>query len=154
MYSELKNTTNLPKKIVAYFYRVNTTTPVLLFDGVCNFCNRMVNFAIRNDSKARLRFTPLQSATGQKLFQQHRVAPSADTIVLIEKGKAYTYAGAAIRTCKYLDWPAKALYAFIIVPAFISQPFYKWVARNRYKWFGKKDTCMIPGPEVRKRFLD
>jgi predicted DCC family thiol-disulfide oxidoreductase YuxK len=133
---------------------VNTTSPVLLFDGVCNFCNRMVNFAIRNDKKATLKFAPLQSATGQQLKEEYKVNPTADTVVFIENGKAYTYARAAIRVCKYLDWPAKALYAFIIIPSFISQPVYKWIARNRYKWFGKKETCMIPTAEVRRRFLE
>jgi predicted DCC family thiol-disulfide oxidoreductase YuxK len=133
---------------------VNTEQPILLFDGVCNFCNRMVNFAIRNDKKARLRFAPLQSVAGEALKKQYGVSPDADTIVFIDKGKAYTYARAAIRVCGYLSWPARFLYVFIIVPRFISQPVYKWFARHRYKWFGKKDTCMIPGAEVRSRFLD
>jgi predicted DCC family thiol-disulfide oxidoreductase YuxK len=133
---------------------VNTTNPVLLFDGVCNFCNRMVNFAIRHDKKANLKFAPLQSATGQQLKEEYKVTPTADTVVFIENGKAYTYARAAIRVCKYLDWPAKALYAFIIIPSFISQPVYKWIAKNRYRWFGKKETCMIPKAEVKGRFLE
>lgn len=127
--------------------------PLVLFDGVCNFCNRMVNFAIRNDRKAKLLFTPLQSATGKEIIQQFGVPASADTLVLLEKGRAYSYASAAIRICKYLRWPAKMMYAFIIVPSFISQPFYKWIARNRYKWFGKKDTCMVPSAEEKERFL-
>jgi predicted DCC family thiol-disulfide oxidoreductase YuxK len=114
----------------------------------------MVNFAIRYDKKAKLRFAPLQSATGLKLREDFNVPVSADTIVFIDDGKAYTYAKAAIRVCMYLDWPAKMLYAFIIVPSFISQPFYKWIARNRYKWFGKKDVCMVPTKEVRERFLN
>lgn len=114
----------------------------------------MVNFAIRHDKRARLRFAPLQSAAGESLRNEYGVLPSADTIVFIEKGKAYTYARAAIRLCRYLDWPVKILYALIIVPRFISQPVYKWIARNRYKWFGKKDTCMIPAPSVRSRFLE
>ena len=113
----------------------------------------MVNFAIRNDKKAKLRFAPLQSVTGQQLIKEFNVSPTADTIVFLEKGKAYTYAGASIRICKYLDWPAKAMYAFIIIPGFISQSFYKWFARHRYKWFGKKESCMVPTAEVRERFL-
>lgn len=128
--------------------------PVLLFDGVCNFCNRMVNFTIRHDKKARLRFAPLQSAAGEALRSEYGVSPSADTIVFIDKGKAYTYASAGIRVCRYLSWPVKLLYALIIVPRFITQPVYKWIARNRYKWFGKTDSCMIPTPDVRSRFLD
>lgn len=133
---------------------MNAEHPIVLFDGVCNFCNRMVNFAIRNDKKGKLRFAALQSTAGAKLLAQYKVSPSADTILLISKGKAYTYANAAIRISKWLDWPAKAYYAFIIVPSFITQPLYKWFARHRYKWFGKKETCMIPKPEVRERFLD
>lgn len=133
---------------------MNTQSPILLFDGVCNFCNRMVNFAIRNDKKARLRFAPLQSVAGEELKKQYGVNPDADTIVFIDKGKSYTYARAAIRVCRYLDWPARILYIFIIVPGFISQPVYKWFARRRYKWFGKKDTCMIPTADVRSRFLE
>lgn len=133
---------------------MDTGTPIVLFDGVCNFCNNMVNFAIRNDKKAKLRFTPLQSETGKKLLSDHKVPLSVDTVVLVDNGKAYTYARAAIRISKYLDWPAKMLYAFIIIPPFISQPLYKWLGRNRYKWFGKKESCMVPTKEVRQRFLD
>lgn len=114
----------------------------------------MVNFAIRNDRQARLKFAPLQSAAGEELRRQYGIDPSADTVILLEKGKVYTYARAAIRISRHLDWPARLLYGFIIIPRFISQPLYKWFARNRYKWFGKKDTCMVPNPEVRSRFLE
>jgi predicted DCC family thiol-disulfide oxidoreductase YuxK len=114
----------------------------------------MVNFAIRHDKRGKLKFAPLQSATGQQLIKQYRIPTDADTVIFFDKEKAYTYAKAAIRICKYLDWPAKILYAFVIIPSFISQPFYKWIARHRYKWFGKKETCMVPTPEVRERFLD
>jgi predicted DCC family thiol-disulfide oxidoreductase YuxK len=113
----------------------------------------MVNFAIRNDKKGKLKFAPLQSGTGENLKHQYNVHPSADTIVFVDKEKAYTYASAAIRVCKYLDWPAKILYIFVIIPSFISQPVYKWIARNRYRWFGKKETCMVPTPKVKDRFL-
>jgi len=133
---------------------VNTDYPVVLFDGVCNYCNTMVRFAIRNDSKARLKFSPLQSQTGQQLKSQFNIPPEIDSVIFIDNNKAYTYADAAIRICKYLDWPAKALFAFIVFPKFIRQPTYKWIAKNRYRWFGKKETCMIPTPEVRGRFLE
>lgn len=127
--------------------------PVVLFDGICNYCNSWVNFAIRNDKNARLRFATLQSATGQKLKEEYGVAPTVDSVILIDNDRAYTYSDAALRIAKYLQWPAKALYALIIVPAFIRQPIYKWIARNRYKWFGKKDACMVPSAEIRGRFL-
>lgn len=114
----------------------------------------MVNFAIRNDKKGKLKFAPLQSGTALQLIKQYRISPESDTIIFINKGKAYTYANAAIRVCRYLDWPARLLYIFIIVPSVISQPLYKWFARHRYKWFGKRETCMIPTPELKQRFLD
>jgi predicted DCC family thiol-disulfide oxidoreductase YuxK len=114
----------------------------------------MVNFSIRNDKKAILKFAPLQSATAIQLKQQFNIPADIDSVIFLDKGKVYTYSDAAIRIAKYLSWPAKALYALIIVPAFIRQPIYKWIAKNRYKWFGKKETCMIPTAEVRERFLD
>ena len=128
--------------------------PIVLFDGVCNYCNSMVNFAIRNDKKAILKFTPLQSATGIRLREEYQIAKNIDSVILIDQGKVYTYSDAAIRIAKYLRWPAKVVYGFSIVPKFIRQPFYKWIARNRYKWFGKTELCMIPTPDVKARFLD
>jgi len=133
---------------------IEQQNPIVLFDGVCNYCNAMVNFAIRNDKKARLRFAPLQSETGIRLKNQFNISADVDSLVLIEKNEAYIYANAALHICKYLDWPAKILYAFSIIPSFICNPIYKWIAKNRYKWFGKKQTCMIPSPGVKKRFID
>lgn len=128
--------------------------PIVLFDGVCNYCNAMVNFAIRHDKKGLIKFAPLQSEAGKILKEKYQLDPGIDSVIFIDNGKVYTYSDAAIRITKYLQWPSKALYAFMIVPAFIRQPFYKWVARNRYKWFGEKETCMVPGPDVRARFLE
>lgn len=126
---------------------------IILFDGICNFCNRMVNFAIRNDKNGKLKFSPLQSEFGQKLINNYGVAVDADTIIFIENDKVYTYAKAAIRVCRHLDWPAKMLYGFIIIPPIISQPVYKWFAKRRYKWFGRKDCCIVPSSEIRNRFI-
>ena len=128
--------------------------PVILFDGVCNYCNAMVNFAIRNDKKAILKFAPLQSQAGKRLKEEYKIAPGIDSVILIDQDKVYTYSDAAVRISKYLRWPAKILYGLLIIPKFIRQPFYKWVAKNRYKWFGKKEECMVPTPEVRARFIN
>ncbi|RYG32442.1 MAG: DUF393 domain-containing protein [Chitinophagaceae bacterium] len=127
--------------------------PIILFDGVCNYCNSWVNFAIRNDKKAVLRFAPLQSSIGQRLIKKYDVSPELDTGVMIDKGKTYIYSDAALHMARYLKWPAKILSVLIIFPGFIRHPVYKWIARNRYKWFGKKETCMVPTAEVRDRFL-
>jgi predicted DCC family thiol-disulfide oxidoreductase YuxK len=113
----------------------------------------MVNFAIRNDKKGTLKFAPLQSEAGKRLKEEYKIAPGVDGVIFLENGEAYTCSQAAIRIAKCLQWPAKILYGLIIIPKFIRQPFYKWIARNRYKWFGKKEACMIPTPDIKARFL-
>ena len=128
--------------------------PIILFDGICNFCDSAVNFLIRHDKKSRIRFAALQSQPGQHLLKQHNLSTTSfDTFVLLDKGKTYTRSTAALRVCRYLPggWPL--FYGFIIVPAFIRDVLYNLVAQNRYKWFGKKETCMIPDASVRQRFL-
>ena len=128
--------------------------PIVLFDGVCNYCNAMVNFAIRNDTKAILKFAPLQSQAGGRLKEEFKIPAEIESVIFIDHDNLYTHSDAAIRIAKYLRWPAKVLYALKIIPKFIRQPFYKWVARHRYKWFGKKENCMVPTPDVKARFLD
>jgi len=131
----------------------DTPYPVVLFDGVCNYCNAMVNFAIRNDKQSRLRFAPLQSEAGKQLQQHYHISSDIDSLIFIDNKRAYTYAAAALRIAKYLSYPAKAFYLLRIVPGFISNAVYKWIAKNRYQWFGKKEECMIPTPDVKARFL-
>jgi predicted DCC family thiol-disulfide oxidoreductase YuxK len=128
--------------------------PVILFDGVCNFCNNVINFVIKRDKAAEIQYAPLQSAKGQLFAKQYNFsAEELKTFVFIEDGKMYTKSTAALRVCRYLGtlWPA--MMAFMIVPKFIRNAVYDLVAKNRYKWFGKKDTCMIPTPDVRNRFI-
>ena len=128
--------------------------PIILFDGVCNFCNSAVNFVIKRDKKGHLFFTPLQSSAGQQLLQQYDLPlTEMNSFVFIDKGKAYTRSTASLKVCRYLSglWPL--CYGFIIVPAFIRNGIYDWISRNRYKWFGVREQCMIPTPEVKARFL-
>lgn len=128
--------------------------PLILFDGVCNFCNYWVNFAIRRDSKKKLRFTSLQGESAKSILTAHAIIPgSLSTVVFIDNGKAYTQSSAALRICLYLDGGWKLLYGLIIIPKFLRDFLYTSIARNRYRWFGKKDQCMIPGPGIRDRFL-
>ena len=130
------------------------TQPVILFDGVCNFCNSAVNFTLKRNSKADIFFAPLQSEAGQKLLQQHDLPPDdMKSFVFIENNTVYNRSTAALKVCSHLRglWPL--CYGFIIVPKFIRDGIYNWIAKNRYKWFGKKETCMIPTPEVKTRFL-
>ena len=129
--------------------------PIILFDGVCNFCSSVVNFVIKRDKKFVLKFATLQSEIGQKILQEKNFFdPDPRSFVFIEKGKVYTRSTAALRVCKYLNglWPF--VYGFIIVPKFIRDGIYNWIAKNRYRWFGKKEVCMIPTPEIRSRFLN
>ncbi len=134
---------------------MDTENPLILFDGICNFCNYWVNFAIKRDHKKKLRFTTLQGETAKQLLPQYHINPtSLSSVILIDKGKAYTQSSAALRMYRYLDGGWKLFYGLMIIPKFIRDFFYNIIARNRYKWFGKKDVCMVPTPELRERFLD
>ncbi|MDZ4796022.1 MAG: thiol-disulfide oxidoreductase DCC family protein [Bacteroidota bacterium] len=128
---------------------------VILFDGVCNFCNYWANFAIKRDKNKRLRFTPLQGETAKRLLLLYDLHPTAlNSVILLDAGKVYTQSSAALRITKYLDGGWKLFYGFIIIPKFIRDFFYNIIARNRYKWFGKKETCMVPTEDIQERFLN
>jgi predicted DCC family thiol-disulfide oxidoreductase YuxK len=127
---------------------------IVLFDGVCNFCNHSIQFIIKRDKKSYFKFGALQSEEGKALLEQHGLSPEVlDTIVLIEHGKAYTYSTAPLRITRKLAWLWPLFYGFILIPSFIRDPIYRWISRNRYKWFGKQESCMMPTPEIRSRFL-
>jgi predicted DCC family thiol-disulfide oxidoreductase YuxK len=129
-------------------------TSIVLFDGVCQLCNRSVNFIIRRDRGGRFKFAPLQSHIGQECLRQHSLSPDEfDTFVLIAGGRAYTRSTAVLRVARGLSglWPLA--YLLIIVPKPVRDAAYQVVARNRYKWFGKREACMLPTAEVKERFL-
>ena len=129
--------------------------PLILFNGICNFCKYWVNFAIRRDKKMKLKFTPLQGETAKKILPKFQISTtSLSSVVIVDMGRVWTQSSAAIRICKHLDGGWKLFYAFIIIPKFIRDFFYNIIARNRYRWFGKKEVCMVPTPELRERFLD
>ena len=128
---------------------------IILFDGVCNLCNGAINFIIKRNSKATLKFASLQSDTGKQLLKEYNIdSLKTDSIVLIDSNKAFLKSDAALRIAKDLDDAYPLLYSFIIIPAFIRNSIYDLIARNRYKWFGKKESCMIPTPDLKSRFLD
>ena len=127
---------------------------VLIFDGVCNLCQSSVNFVIRHDKNGRFQFTSAQSQTGIALQKQHHLnALDSETVVLIKDGIAYTKSDAAIEIAKHLDGGWKSLAIVKIVPKVIRDWGYQKIAANRYNWFGKKDSCMIPSAAIRSRFL-
>jgi len=128
--------------------------PVIIFDGVCNLCNGSVQFVIRRDKQRRFRFASLQSDYGQQVLAAHQLPTHTfNSFLLLDNGKLYTKSTAALRVFKHLKgiWPL--FYGLIIIPRFIRDGVYNWIARNRYKWFGKQEACMIPTPELRQLFL-
>ncbi len=129
--------------------------PILLFDGVCNFCNSAVQFVLKRNSRGNIRFAPLQSEIAKSLILQYGLPNNKmDSFVFIINGRAFTKSTAALQLCKQLrrGWPL--LFTFIIVPRFIRDFFYDWIAKNRYRWFGVKEQCMIPDPSIKARFLE
>ena len=130
------------------------THKIILFDGVCNLCNSSVNFIIKRDAKDHFKFGALQSEEGKELVEKYTIDTSqTDSIILIDNGKAFVKSSAALRIARYLSggWPL--LYAFIILPTFLRNWVYDYIAKNRYKWYGKKESCMIPTPELKEKFL-
>lgn len=129
--------------------------PLILFDGVCNLCNGAVKFTIKRDPSGKIMFAPLQSETGKKLLAKFNLPENDyESFVFIEDGKAYQKSTAALHVLRYLrgGWPL--MYAFIIVPPFIRNGIYSLIANNRYKLFGRQESCMVPTPEIKKRFLN
>ncbi|MCB0475561.1 MAG: DUF393 domain-containing protein [Flavobacteriaceae bacterium] len=129
--------------------------PLILFDGVCNLCNRSVQFIIKRDTKKQFLFASLQSDAAKNiLLQLNQKNYDPDTILLIEDAQLYQRSTAALRIARKLDGWWRLLYHFILVPRFIRDYFYDIIANNRYRWFGKRDSCMVPGEDVRGRFLN
>lgn len=128
--------------------------PIIFFDGVCNLCNNAVIFIIRNDKKGILKFTSLQSEYAEQALLSTKINITAlETFVLFESNKIYTKSTAALRVARHLRTPYNLFYIFIIIPAFIRDAVYNLIARNRYKWFGRRDTCMMPSAGLEERFL-
>ncbi|WP_017811506.1 MULTISPECIES: thiol-disulfide oxidoreductase DCC family protein [Paenibacillus] len=129
--------------------------PIVLVDGVCHFCQGATKFIIKRDPKGIFHFASIQSEVGQKLMQKGGLrTDTMDTFVLIEKGQFYTRSTAALRIARRLRYAWPLLYAFIVVPKMLRNSVYNLIARNRYRWFGKSDQCMLPTPEIRERFIE
>lgn len=128
--------------------------PLVLYDGECGLCNHSVQLILRHDRRGRFRFAALQSDIGRALLERHRLpADVVDTVVLVDGEEAFTRSRAALRIAGKMDRPWPLLRAFSLVPRPLRDGVYDFVARNRYRWFGRTDACMLPPPEVRARFL-
>ncbi|WP_166242030.1 thiol-disulfide oxidoreductase DCC family protein [Paenibacillus turpanensis] len=134
---------------------------IVLFDGVCNLCNGAVQFILKRDRNERFRFAAQQSEAGQKLMKAHGVdqeaseghGDTAGSFVLIEGGRAYLRSAAALRIAKGLGFPWSLCYAGIVIPRPVRDAMYRYVAKNRYRWFGKQESCMMPTPQLKSRFV-
>lgn len=129
---------------------------IVLFDGVCNLCNGAIQFIIKHDKNDRFRFASLQSDLGKKLVAERNLNPEEiDSIVLIDPGVAYyRKSTAALEISRDLSGGYSLLKYFLSLPEGFRDLFYDLIAKNRYRWFGKKDACMIPTPELKSKFLD
>jgi predicted DCC family thiol-disulfide oxidoreductase YuxK len=127
---------------------------IILFDGMCNFCNTSVNKIIKYDKKNVFKFAAIQSDAGKKLLIELSIdILKIDSILLIENNTLFTKSTAVLKIAKQLSGLYKLSYSFIIIPLFIRDTIYDFIAKNRYKWFGKKESCMIPSIEVSEKFL-
>lgn len=127
--------------------------PIILFDGVCNLCNSSVQFVIKHDKKEVFQFSSLQSDFGRQILEQNGLSGiNLFSLILLDKGNIYTQSTAVLRIAKKLGGFWSLLYVFIIVPKFLRNGIYNWVARNRYKWFGKQEACWVPTENLKRRF--
>ena len=128
--------------------------PILLFDGHCNLCNAWVQFIVKRDSAGTIRFASLQSGAGRRLLEEHKIDENyIESLVFFEEERFSVSSTAALRTLSYLDSWQKHLIFLTVVPRSLRDLVYRFIARNRYKWFGRREQCMIPTPELKERFL-
>lgn len=133
---------------------VDSEKKIILFDGVCNLCNSTVDFIIRHDKKHEFYFASLQSELGQEVIKKYNLGlQEMDSVLLLYKNNLQRKSSAALQIALQLGFPMNLLSIFLIVPSFTRDIIYDFIATNRYRWFGKKETCRIPTPEERSRFI-
>lgn len=134
--------------------RVQDKYIIVLFDGICNLCNYAVDFIITRDKKNKFKVGALQEIASKNILKDYQINEEyLDSLVFIHKDKVFYKSRAALEIARNIGgiWPL--LYIFIIIPAFMRNPIYDWIAKNRYKWFGKKETCRLPTNEEKRKFL-
>lgn len=128
---------------------------IVLFDGVCNLCTGSIRFIVRRDPQGRFRFASIQSPTGRRLYEAHGLSGERlETILVLAEGKALTHSDAALAIAGRLGGAWRLTAVFRIIPKPWRDAVYRWIARNRYRWFGRHEQCLVPTPELRRRFLD
>ena len=135
-------------------YPASDDRPLIIFDGVCHLCNASVAFIIRRDPRGVFSFTPLQGDLAQQILRDVPAqVKNADSVLLIENGRVYDRSEAALRICRRLPWPWNWIWVLRLIPKGIRDSVYGLVARNRYRWFGRSEACMMPRTEWKDRFL-
>jgi predicted DCC family thiol-disulfide oxidoreductase YuxK len=127
--------------------------PIILFDGVCNLCNGAVDFLLKYDRKKQFRFASIQSEAAKLLFRKFQIPAETDSVILIKSNQVYFESDAAIEIAGMLSFPWKMLVVFRIIPKKMRDNIYQWIAKNRYRWFGKRDICRIPAPLEKESFI-
>ncbi|NQD66873.1 thiol-disulfide oxidoreductase DCC family protein [Bacillus haikouensis] len=127
---------------------------IILFDGICNLCNSSVRFIIERDPKREFRFASLQSEVGMRYMKKYHIPDTTDSIVLVMDGKVYVESTAALQIAARLRGPWRIFRMFLLIPKPVRDRVYKWIAKNRYNWFGRNESCMIPSKRNRDRFLE
>lgn len=149
--TNFRNTVQKEEKLA----NANIKSPILLFDGVCNLCNAYVQWVLKRDRKGIFKFAALQSETGQALLRRFKFSPeNFDTVVLVDGDKVFTRSDVALEMARRIGGFWRLFAIFKIFPRSFRNAVYDWVARHRYRWFGKKEECMLPRPEWKDRFLD
>jgi predicted DCC family thiol-disulfide oxidoreductase YuxK len=127
---------------------------IILFDGICNLCSSSVRFIIQRDPGREFKFASLQSEAGKQYIEQYNIHETIDSIVLIKGGNVYLESTAALKIASRLKWPWRIFGILLGIPKPVRDRLYKWIAKNRYKWFGRDESCMLPSKENRDRFIE
>lgn len=128
--------------------------PIIVFDAVCMLCSANARFILKHDRRRRFRLAAMQSEAGEALYRRFGIDPAdPETLILVDGDRARRDSDAVLAIWSGLGWPWRAAAIARIVPAALRDPLYRWVARNRYRWFGRRETCWLPGPELADRFL-
>ena len=128
--------------------------PIIMFDGYCNLCSRSVQFILKRDKKAVFRFLPLQSERISLIKEKFSFTPdNPESVILIESGRVYTKSDAVLRILKRLNFPLNLLWGLVIIPGFIRDPVYSWIAKNRFRWYGKRKSCFMPEDKWEDHFI-
>lgn len=133
--------------------RLPQSQKIILFDGLCGLCNKSVDWLLKKDTNEVFMFSPIQGEFASTLKIDHSLIENPESIIYLDQKRLFSKSSAALRIAKELPFPWKLLIVFYIIPNFLRDPIYEYIANNRYAWFGKSDSCSIPSPQEKHRFI-